>query len=106
MGGRLVVVWGPGGGDEGVSMSIAGCYDRGADPGRNSRMLTACCIENPRARCRTAPCTVWGEGAEGDRRGGVGEGEGSGVEGDLKAKNLRRFCSWWAVSQQPRHGIG
>ena len=54
MGGRLVVVWGPGGGDEGVSMSIAGCYDRGADPGRNSRILTACCIENPRAGGRTA----------------------------------------------------
>ena len=54
MGGRLVLVWGPGGGDEGVSMSIAGYYDRGADPGRNSRILTACCIENPRARGRTA----------------------------------------------------
>ena len=55
MGGRLGLVWGPGGGDEGVSMSIAGCYDRGADPGRNSRILTACCIGHPRARGRTAP---------------------------------------------------
>ena len=32
MGGRLGLAWGPGGGDEGVLMSIAGCYDRGADP--------------------------------------------------------------------------
>ena len=55
MGGWLGLVWGPGGGDEGVSMSIASYYDRGADPGRNSRILTACCIENPRARGRTAP---------------------------------------------------
>ena len=54
MDGQLGLVWGPGGGDEGVSMSIAGCYDRGTDPGRNSRILTACCIENPRARGRTA----------------------------------------------------
>ena len=54
MGGRLGQAWGPGGGDEGVSMSIAGCYDRGADPGRNSRILTTCCIGNPRARGRTA----------------------------------------------------
>ena len=34
MGGRLGLVWGPGGGEDGVSMSIAGCYDRGTDPGR------------------------------------------------------------------------
>ena len=61
MGGRLGLVWRPGGGDEGVSMSIAGCYDRGTDPGRNSRILTTCCIENPRAKGRTALCTIWGE---------------------------------------------
>ena len=34
MGGWLGLVWGPGGGEDGVSMSIAGCYDRGTDPGR------------------------------------------------------------------------
>ena len=34
IGGRLGLVWGPGGGDDGVSMSIAGCSDRGTDPGR------------------------------------------------------------------------
>ena len=55
MGGWLGLVWGAGGGDEGVSMSIAGCYDRDADPGRNSRILTVCCIENPRPQGRTAP---------------------------------------------------
>ena len=55
MGGWLALVWGAGGGDEGVSMSIAGCYDRGADPGRNSRILTACYIENPGSQGRTAP---------------------------------------------------
>ena len=55
MGGWLGLVCGPDGGDDGVSMSIATCYDRGATPCRNSRILTACCIENPRARCRTAP---------------------------------------------------
>ena len=27
----------------------------GTDPGRNSRILTACCIEKQRERCRTAP---------------------------------------------------
>ena len=31
MGCWLGPVWGPGGGEEGVSMSIAGCYDRGID---------------------------------------------------------------------------
>ena len=35
MGWRLGMVWGLGGGDEGVSMSIASCCDRGADLGRN-----------------------------------------------------------------------
>ena len=55
MGGWLGLVCGSGGGDDGVSMSIAGCYDRGADPGRNSRILTVCCIGNPRARGTTAP---------------------------------------------------
>ena len=55
MGGRLGLAWGPGGGDEGVSMSIAGCHDRGANPGQNSRILTACCIGHPRAQGRTAP---------------------------------------------------
>ena len=55
MGGRLGLVWGPVGGDEGVSMSTAGSYDRGTDHGRNSRILAACCIGNPRAQCRTAP---------------------------------------------------
>ena len=55
MGGWLGLALGAGGGDEGVSMSIAGCYERGADPGRNSSILTACCIGNPRARGRTAP---------------------------------------------------
>ena len=34
MGGRLGLVGGPGGGEDGVSMSLAGCYDRGTDPGR------------------------------------------------------------------------
>ena len=53
--GRLGLVWGQGGWDEGVSISIASCYDRGADPGRNSRILTVCCIENPGARGRTGP---------------------------------------------------
>ena len=33
MGGRLGLVWGPGGGEDGVSMSIAGCYNRGSDSG-------------------------------------------------------------------------
>ena len=55
MGGQLGLVCGAGGGDEGVLMSIAGYYDRGADPGRNSRILTVCCIENPRPLGRTAP---------------------------------------------------
>ena len=55
MGGQLGLAWGPGGGDEGVSMTIAGSYDRGADPGRNSGTLTACCFVNPRARGRTMP---------------------------------------------------
>ena len=55
MGGRLGLAWRPGGGDEGVSMSIAACYDRGTDPGRSSRILTACCIDNTRSRGRTAP---------------------------------------------------
>ena len=32
MGGRLGLVRGPGGGEDGVSMSIAGSYDRGSDP--------------------------------------------------------------------------
>ena len=34
MGGRLGLVCRPGGREDGVSMSIAGCYDRGTDPGR------------------------------------------------------------------------
>ena len=34
MGARLGLVCGPGGGEDGVSMSIAGCYDRGTDPGQ------------------------------------------------------------------------
>ena len=34
MGGWLGLVCGRGGGEDGVSMSIAGCYDRGTDPGR------------------------------------------------------------------------
>ena len=33
MGWVLWLVWGAGGGDEGVSISIAGYYDRAADPG-------------------------------------------------------------------------
>ena len=33
MGGRLGQVWGPGGGDDAVSVFKAGCYDRGTDPG-------------------------------------------------------------------------
>ena len=28
------------------------------------------------------------------------------TRGDVEAAKLRRFCSWWAVSQQPQHGIG
>ena len=40
------------------------------------RILSACRIENPRAQGRPASRTVWGEGAKGDCRGGVGEGEG------------------------------
>ena len=39
MGWGLGLVWGPGGGDEGVSMSIAGCYDRGADPGQKFQIF-------------------------------------------------------------------
>ena len=34
MGGRLGLVCRSGGGEDGVSMSIAGCYDRGTDPGQ------------------------------------------------------------------------
>ena len=34
MGGWLGLVWGPGGGEDGVSISIACCYDRGTDPDR------------------------------------------------------------------------
>ena len=34
MGGQLGLVWGPGDGKDGVSMSIAGCYDMGTDPGQ------------------------------------------------------------------------
>ena len=37
--GRLGLVCGPGGGDDGVSMSIAGCYDRGVDPSRKFQNL-------------------------------------------------------------------
>ena len=48
MAGRLGLAWEPGGGDEAVSMSIAGCFDRGADRGQNSRILTAYCIGNPK----------------------------------------------------------
>ena len=36
---RLRLVWGPGGGEDGVSMSIAGCYDRGSDPGQKFQNL-------------------------------------------------------------------
>ena len=39
MGGRLALVWGPGGGEDGVPMSIAGCYDRGSDPGQKFQNL-------------------------------------------------------------------
>ena len=39
MGGRLGLVCRPGGGDDGVSMSIAGCYDRGVDPSRKFQNL-------------------------------------------------------------------
>ena len=35
MGWGVGLVWGPGGGEEGVSMSMVGCYDRGLDPGWN-----------------------------------------------------------------------
>ena len=35
MGWGVGLVWGPGGGEEGVSMSMVGCYDRGVDPSWN-----------------------------------------------------------------------
>ena len=39
MGGRLGLVCGPGGGEDGVSMSMAGCYKRGSDPGQKFQNL-------------------------------------------------------------------
>ena len=39
MGGRLVLVWGPGDGEDCVSMSVAGCYERGSDLGQKFQNL-------------------------------------------------------------------